>query len=342
MERILEVQKRLLPDLIEVMQKRYQILRYMKLMEPVGRRSLSQSLGITERVLRSEIQFLKEQNLVSISTSGMTLSEEGKIILDKLEHIMKDISGVPELEKELSRVLNVNKCIVVSGNSEESHWVKSELGRSCLSSINDLLSQDENIVAVTGGTTVSAVAEALTPDFGQGSNILFVPARGGIGADVKNQANTICERMAEISHSNHMVLYVPDQVSSSVYESFKQDPAIQEVLRKIKSANILIHGIGDALTMAKRRKTPPDDMEKIVRGKAVTEAFGYYFNEEGEIVHRVKTIGLHLKDLPNIPYIFAVAGGASKAKAIKAYMKIAPKHTVLVTDEEATKLILKG
>lgn len=340
MESIINVQKRIIPDLIRIMQKRFQILRYINLMQPVGRRSLSQSLHITERVLRGEIQFLKEQQLVSISNSGMSLTEDGKIILEKLENIMRDISGVSDLERALKNALKIENCIVVPGNTDESSWVKYELGRACLKHIKGHL-KDENIIAVTGGTTISAVADALTPDFSD-KKLLFVPARGGIGTDVKNQANTICEIMAEKTNSEHMVLYVPDQVSENIYESFTNEPYVFEVLTKIRSANILIHGIGDAVTMAKRRETSDKDLEKIIEGKAVAEAFGYYFDENGEVVHKVQTIGLQLEDLKHIDQIYAVAGGTSKAKAIKAYMKIAPKNTILVTDEAVTKLILKG
>lgn len=38
----------------------------------------------------------------------------------------------------------------------------------------------ENIVAVTGGTTLEAVAEMMTPD-SKNRKLLFVPARGGLG-----------------------------------------------------------------------------------------------------------------------------------------------------------------
>lgn len=84
---------------------------------------------------------------------------------------------------------------------------------------------------------------------------------------------------------------------------------------------MVLHGIGDAITMAERRKTKPEIMQKLIDNSAVGEAFGYYFNEDGEIVHKVLTIGLQLEDLTQIPNVIAVAGGASKAKAIKAYMK---------------------
>ena len=66
MKSIIDFQKRLLPDLLTIIQKRYHILRYIGAMEPVGRRSLAASLGLTERVLRSEVDFLKQQKLFTV------------------------------------------------------------------------------------------------------------------------------------------------------------------------------------------------------------------------------------------------------------------------------------
>ena len=41
MKTVIKIQKKLLPDLLETMQKRYQILQFIGSMEPVGRRSLA-------------------------------------------------------------------------------------------------------------------------------------------------------------------------------------------------------------------------------------------------------------------------------------------------------------
>jgi central glycolytic genes regulator len=254
--------------------------------------------------------------------------------------MMREITGINEMEKKLQSLLNLNEIVIVPGNSDESPWVKEELGRASAYSMKHRL-EGNNIIAVTGGSTMAAVAEMLTPDF-SGSDTLFVPARGGIGEDVKNQANTICAKMAEHTGMRHRVLYVPDQVSKEVYKSFLTEPMIKEVLTLIQSANMVLHGIGDAITMAERRKTSPDDMKKITAGKAVGEAFGYYFNESGEVVHKVPTIGLQLENLKDSKHVFAVAGGSSKAKAIRAYLKSAPSSTILITDEGAAKELLKG
>ena len=63
MHTLLEVQRKLLPDFLEAMQKRYDILRYIKIMEPVGQANFGQQLHLTERTLRSEVDFLKDKTL---------------------------------------------------------------------------------------------------------------------------------------------------------------------------------------------------------------------------------------------------------------------------------------
>ena len=93
--------------------------------------------------------------------------------------------------------------------------------------------------------------------------------------------------------------------------------------------------------MAHRRQSSQDVIDNLQHHQAVGEAFGYYFDAQGQIVHKVKTIGLQLENLENKEFIFAVAGGQSKGEAIKAYLSIAPENTVLITDEAAAKIILQ-
>ncbi|WP_078543965.1 sugar-binding transcriptional regulator [Litchfieldia alkalitelluris] len=339
MRSLVDLQQKLLPDILPVMQKRYEILKYIRLMQPIGRRNLSLSLGQSERVLRTEVQFLKDQNLIDAGTAGMTITKDGAYVLTQLEELIKEVSGLKVLETKVKEKLQIKDVIVVAGDSDQFPWVKKELGRACAIRIKESLS-GENIVAVTGGTTLVDVAEMMTPD-SKNQQLLFVPARGGLGEQVENQANTICAKMAEKSSGNYRLLHVPDVVSNELYQTMINEPSIRDVLHLIKSSSMVIHGIGDAITMAERRKTAAKDLHKIISGNAVAEAFGYYFDEAGEVVHKVQTIGLQLEDLQNIDHVFAVAGGASKAKAIQAYLKQA-RNTFLITDEGAAKMLVRG
>ncbi|PAQ13573.1 hypothetical protein CD798_14275 [Bacillaceae bacterium SAOS 7] len=340
MRTFIDIQKRLLPDLLHVLQKRYEILQSIRLAQPVGRRLLAQSLGLTERVLRSEVEFLKAQALVDFQSKGMVLTMDGESVLDGLQELMGEIKGIHAMEEQLKMRYGLDEVTIVQGDSDQLPWVKKELGTAAVNCIKKRLIA-QNIIAVTGGTTMVEAARAMNESFSEGKDIIFVPARGGIGEDVHIQANSIVAQMAMNTGHTHRVLYAPDQMSPKAQQSLMKEPAIKEVLTMIKSANIVIHGIGEALVMAKRRNTSEEDMQKIMQGQAVAEAFGYYFDEAGTVVHKIATIGLQLNDLKQAHEVIAVAGGASKGKAIHSYLQGVPKATVLITDEAAAAYLLR-
>lgn len=341
MQKLLKLQQKLVPDLLKIIQKRYQILKSIQLTGPIGRRPLAHMLDMTERVLRSEVDFLKERQLISARPAGMEITDDGMVLLKELAELVRGITGIHELEEQLNRLLGISEVKIIPGDSDDTPVVKEELGQACADQLKKIL-EAQNIIAVTGGTTMACAAEMMTREIGKGKQILFVPARGGVGDDVKNQANSICAKMAEQTGGSHRTLYIPDQVSEKVRESLLQDPNISEVLNLIQSANIVLHGIGDAIKMAKRRNTNDADLDKLLEEQAVGEAFGYYFNIEGEVVHKVSTVGLQLADLHRARHAVAVAGGKSKAKAIQSYMKSAPPNTVFITDEGAAKELFKA
>ncbi|WP_078429934.1 sugar-binding transcriptional regulator [Alkalihalobacterium alkalinitrilicum] len=337
MNNLFDIQQKLLPDLLEVLLKRYRILQYIRLMEPIGRRSLSSNMDISERILRGEVTFLKDQRLIHVGSAGMNLTSEGKDLLLKLEGMMKDLLGLKALEQQLEHEFRLDKVIVVPGDSDQFDWVKKEMGRACVHYLKKHVDL-HSTVAVTGGSTVAAVSEMMSSDF-QRDDLLFVPARGGIGEEVENQANTICAQMARQTGSSYRLLHVPDQLSEETYSSLIAEPSVQSVLGTITSASVVIHGIGEAKSMAQRRGASEELLQKLIVNKAVAEAFGYYFGQLGDIIHRERTIGLQLEHLDHDKQVIAIAGGASKNGAISAYLKNG-KSRILITDEGAAKKII--
>lgn len=172
--------------------------------------------------------------------------------------------------------------------------------------------------------------------------LLFVPARGGLGEEVGNQANSIASTLAAATGSGHKVLYAPDNVGDSVLESLKLEPAVKEVAELNQASDFVIHGIGEAFTMAERRNVGQEVIEQLRQKGAVGETFGYYFDDQGDILRKVKTIGLQLEDLESKQAVFAVAGGSSKKEAVRAYMNIAPKNTLLFIDETIAEYLLNS
>ncbi|GGK27416.1 sugar-binding transcriptional regulator [Caldalkalibacillus thermarum] len=334
----LELQQKLVPDLLEVLKRRHRILKVIHSLQPIGRRTLSQMVGLTERVVRRETDFLKEQGLLTFSSVGMNMTEEGSYVVREMEDVIREWFGLNQLEHQLEKQLGLNKVIVVAGNSLTQPWVKNDLGRSAVQQLKQW-AEPNSVVSVAGGTTMEAVAQAMTPHPVL-RTLLYVPARGGLGEKVEYQANTICSEMASRSGGQYRLLHVPDQLSKEAYASLLEDEQIKELIRIIRSARIVVHGIGEANTMATRRKASPQMLAKLKERQAVAEAFGYYFDRDGNIVYKIQTVGLRLEDIKQADHIIAVAGGEDKAEAILAFLKHGV-HDCLITDEGAARQMLQ-
>lgn len=340
MRTILEMQKQLLPDLMDILKKRYTILHQILLSDVIGRRTLAVSLNMTERVLRAETDLLKSQGLIEIESVGMRVSEAGRKLLDSLEPVVKEIFGLANLEEKIRDAYGLRKVVVVPGDSEVSPITKRELGRAGAKALLSVMSGDD-VVAVTGGTTLAEVAEQLTlPTNISLKQSWFVPARGGLGESLEIQANTIASGMAKRVGAGYRLLHVPDLLGKEAYESLVHDPNVHDIVEMIRQARIVVHGIGDAMEMARRRKMDHSVSESLRKDGALAESYGYYFDENGVVVHKMLTLGLRLEDIMKTDNVVGIAGGRSKAKAIHAVLKFG-QEDILVTDEAAAEEIVK-
>lgn len=334
MRNLLEIQKQLLPDLMETLKRRYTILHQIMLSDIIGRRTLAASLDMTERVLRAETDLLKSQGLIEIENVGMRISDAGRRLLDMLEPVAKSLFGLDDLEEKIRVTYGLQKVIIVPGDCESSPFAKRELGRAGARALLSVLRSDDT-VAVTGGTTLAEMADQLSAPLSVSyNNAWFVPARGGLGESVEIQANTIASTMAKRVGANYRLLHVPDLLGEDAYQSLAQDPNIQEVVQIIRSSRIIVHGIGDAIEMTRRRKLDAATVAEIQGEGALAESFGYYFDEQGQVVHTMLTMGLRLEDILRTEVVIGIAGGKRKAKAIHAMLRFGQEN-ILVTDEAA-------
>lgn len=334
----LEIQKRLLPELIELLKKRYTILHQIMLSDSIGRRTLATSLQMTERVLRAETDLLKAQGLIDSDNTGMRITDEGRQLVRKLESVMGELLGMRQLEESIRQAFGLKQVIVVPGNSDVSPAVKQELGQAACRALSSVMDK-EDVVAVTGGSTLAAMADQLTSSSPLKGN-WFVPARGGLGESLEYQANTIASTMAKRVGAQYRLLHVPDLLSEEAYQSLKQEPNIQDILRVIRQARIVVHGIGEALVMAKRRRADEETIQQLLEEGALAEAFGYYFDRDGHVVHTMLTLGLRLEDISRMEVVIAIAGGQSKGESIAAVLR-AGHEDILVIDEAAAVEVLK-
>ena len=105
MQEILRLQKKIVPELVEVLEKRYNVLRTIYYNQPIGRRILANQLNLGERIVRTEINFLKSQGLIEINTPGMTVTSSGEEIVNNLKDFIHEIKGLSDIENQIKSLL---------------------------------------------------------------------------------------------------------------------------------------------------------------------------------------------------------------------------------------------
>lgn len=338
MENYTNLLQQIAPEAIELIQRRYAILKGIKESEIIGRRTLAIQLNISERVLRTDIQFFKNKQILNVLPYGMQITSKGEELLIELGKVVHTLTGLKDIELQLNRVFHNTKIVISSGNADVNPSSKQEIGKAAALELGQHI-RNNSIVAITGGSTVAKVIDEYYTFGEYHNNVLVVPARGGIGNRLEYQGNILASELANKMGASYKLLNIPDTMSKKAMKSVTKEPEIQQALDYISKADILVFGIGNAMEMARRRNLSETVRGYLHRKGAVAEAFGYYFNENGEVVYTSSTIGVKLELMKKFPYTLAVAGGACKAKAILAVRKYL-ENGALFLDEGAAHEIL--
>lgn len=338
MEYLFKIQNKIVPEVIDLAERRFCIMSKINEKGPMGRRALAENLDMSERSIRNELDFLAEQGLVEITRAGTRLTESGRSFMKEFERYIKELKDFSQLETELSRHLGLEDVIIVPCDFQHSSLLR-ELGRSAARYILGIL-QPGDILAVTGGYTMAEVANMMAPKEKLAGQVEVVPGRGGLGEVVEIQANTIAAQIANKIGADYHLLQVPDNLRQENIAAIKEEPSIQRTLDVLHNCNILLHGIGDAAEMASRRGRSEKEIEELLEMGAIGESFGFYFDAEGNIVNSTPSIGVGLEDVARIEKVVAVAGGEDKARAIPAV--VSPEYQdVLITDEETARIMIR-
>lgn len=329
----------IVPEFPEMLLTRYRLLRRISFAAPAGRRSLAAYFHVGEKVLRRDLEMLREQGLIQVEQRGVTLTQAGEELVTALTPYLKLLLGLNTMEQELLKLLKVKQVNVVPGDLEKDEVVLLEMGRAAAKILRECL-KPGIVLAVSGGTSCAAVADML-PELASPAGITVVPARGGLGEEVDYQANNIAALVARKLKATYRLLHLPDSLSQEALAMLLHEKKIAEILEQINSASVLLHGIGTAGDMARRRGAGEEEICMLEAKGAVGEVFGFFFNGRGEIVECIPSLGVYLEDMSNrVDNVIVVAGGSKKAEAIVAVVGNHPRDH-LVLDEGAARRIME-
>ena len=157
---IIELEKKIVPEILDTMEKRYDIIRGINYNQPIGRRTLANNLNMGERTVRTEVNILKEQGLLSIEPMGMYVTQEGKNLLEDLTKVIHKIKGLSELERKMEKLLEVENVLIVPGNCDENDLVLKDIGKTAALYLKKII-KDDDIIGITGGSTMAQVSDEM-------------------------------------------------------------------------------------------------------------------------------------------------------------------------------------
>lgn len=334
---LIELQRLIVPEIYTMIESRYNILSAIKSEEPIGRRNLAFLLDMSERQIRNEVDFLQGQKLVCVERQGIVLTASGRMIIDTLKSMLYAYNNLEDIENQLKEKLKLKHAFVSPGDMDINYQVVRFMGKSGAQYIQSILGQEDTI-ALTGGASTESIAKEMKES--HHPDVQVIPARGGIGKSHATQANNIVAEMGLKLHANYDLLHLPDNIDNRLLSALMDYPEIKRVFNKMEKIDIFVFGIGRADVLADWRNMKTADKKKLLDRGAVGEAFGYYFDIQGNIIEPSSSIGVDIDRYMEIPNAIAVSGGRNKAEAIIGVCRVKP-GTVLITDESAARAILE-
>ncbi|MBF0747077.1 transcriptional regulator [Gemella sp. 19428wG2_WT2a] len=336
---LLQLQGKLIPDLFEKFNKRYELLVSIKNNQPIGRRNLIDIVGLTERQLRTECDTLYKLGLISKNTTGMTISQDGESFLLEINNFLRSDAFGAE-RKIIKEHFGIKEVYVIAGDFSKSQETRKDMVMLLFEKINIIIDR-ECVLGVSGGSTMGYIASMADKTFAYGKDITITPIRGALTiSNTGFQSNDIATKLAVNTNHRYQLLHAPDNIGKATLEELMKEPIVKSALDIIKNTSIIIHSIGDAFEMARRRKLSKEVLKLLEDKNAYSESFGSYFDYQGNVIYETETIGMNSEDVEKVSNIFTIVGGGNKADATFSYLNSKPKNTTLIIDEAICKQIL--
>lgn len=251
-----------------------------------------------------------------------------------------------ELEDRLKAVFGLQEAIVIPAMAESSTSPLNTLGAAAADFLLARL-RDGDILAITPGTTIQAVAQALEAT--RQYQIQIVPVLGAIQGPIESDMNYLANHMAEKLGCKAYQLHAPAFVETREHCEVVQSMApVKEILDIARKASIGLLGVGTVDPETSRfvqfTALSAEDMKRIASEYGgVGEIGAHVYDIEGracasEYIERV--IGLTLAELRQIPFRIGVAASAAKALPIYGALRGGYLHA-LITDEAAARGVLE-
>lgn len=205
--------------------------------------------------------------------------------------------------------------------------------------------RDGDVIAITGGKTVSAVVDALEPE--RVFDVTVVPLTGGVQGKYYTDVNHLATKLAERLGGRAILLHAPLFAESREQrDTLMEVGSIRQGFELARSANVALVGIGSIASEGASYYdlAPLSDADRTVlrEGDAGGEFLAHVIRDDGSLAKsplNERLLALSPSELAACPTTIGVAVGPDKVRPIRAALAGRLVGS-LVVDEHTAESIL--
>lgn len=270
----------------------------------------------------------------------LQLAQDQKIVQIKINNPFEKLDDLPS---QLCRRYGLDKVIIADQIGTSYSTVINQIGAAAAQYLAQVV-QDGDIIGLTWGTTMAAIANHLQPS--SKKNVQTVYLKGTVSNSTHNNySGIITQKFNQAFHTQTEILPVPVIFDNQkTRDLVLQDQFIKRIIQKGKDASIAVFTVGTTLPSAMLFQLGYFNQKQtaFLEQKAVGDILSQFITARGEIAApdiAKRTVSLPLNELKQKRQSILVAGGIDKLPAIKAAL-IGGYANILITDiQDAEKLI---
>ncbi|MDP2779721.1 sugar-binding transcriptional regulator [Devosia sp.] len=287
------------------------------------------------------------------SELGLTRWQVSRLLSDSRAQGIVRIEITPrsnrkaELEVQLQQEFSLRDAIVVPmGDITDSDLLMESVAQAAakyLASITPL----PDLIGVSWGRTMSAVARFLPQNWNPGAHIVLVNGSTTL-RQTSARTSAVAEEFAQTAGGTATLLPVPAIMGKkSTRDALEQDPVIERVLAFAETAGLVCFGMGGLShhsVLLNSGYLTEADIDRLKSLGAVGDILGRFVDAEGRIVDPIlddRTVGLRLDALARKARSIGVVAGQEKHEIAAAALR-AKYVSVLITDEATARYVLEA
>jgi len=305
----------------------------------VGPYELVQAAAIARRYFidgQSKVDIAKDFNLSRFKVARLidACLEQGIV------HI--EIRLPAELDAELSEALKqafrLQHALVINTPGDSEPALRRNLGRAAADLITHLVTESD-VLGIGWGRTLNEMADFLT-----GLPPCPVVQMTGVVGDVSSNSVELVRRVTVASGGQAYPIYAPLVVSDpGTADALRKEPALAQAIERFETITVAAIAVGswDPPNSQLYDSLSAGERDELRQAGVVGEICSTLLDADGEVVGDFgrRSIAVPSAQLREIPTTVVVAGGRSKAVAIRAVLN-GGFATALVTDSEVARELL--